>query len=109
MDSIRKATAHFYFLIFMSVWTAVAGAETLESYTQKCNDAVGVPVTGFNCDDPSKSTAVPTTNFQDENCDEPNRLNKVCDPGSRFQVLKINPKAYIVAHCRKKVVGPFEI
>ena len=37
-----------------------------------------------------------------DTCDEPNQLDKACDPGSRFQVLTRTDDAYIVAHCRKK-------
>jgi hypothetical protein len=35
-------------------------------------------------------------------CDRPNRLNKECDPGSRFRVLLNNDDAFLVALCRKK-------
>ena len=35
-------------------------------------------------------------------CDKPNRLNKECDPGSRFRVLLNNDDAFVVALCRKK-------
>src|SRR5262249_53546452 len=40
-------------------------------------------------------------------CDKPNRLNRECDPKSRFQVLKTGD-AYIVAHCRKQGHGSGE-
>lgn len=35
-------------------------------------------------------------------CDRPDRLNKDCDPGSRFHVIAKTQDAYVVAHCRKR-------
>jgi hypothetical protein len=47
------------------------------------------------------------TNYHasDGTCDRPNRLNRECDPGSRFQVLTNTTAAYVVAHCRKRGAG----
>ena len=74
-------------------------SDTLEGYAAKCDLATGVTVPDFDCD---AGTEVPITNFVNGNCDRPNRLNQVCDPGSRFQVLSNSPDAYVVAHCRKQ-------
>lgn len=76
--------------------------DTLEQYAQKCDEAIGVTVPSFNCDD---GTLVPTTNHANEKCDQPNRLNRECDPGSRFRVLANTSTAYVVAHCRKRGQG----
>ncbi len=74
-------------------------SDTLQQYAARCDAVIGVTVPDFNCDD---GTTVPTTHFADNKCDQPNRLNKVCDPGSRFRVLTDTPEAYVVAHCRKQ-------
>src|SRR3954463_2367820 len=73
--------------------------DSLEAYSQKCNQATGTTVPDFVCD---SGTEVPVTNFIDGKCDRPNRLNQVCDPGSKFQVLTNTADAAVVAHCRKK-------
>jgi hypothetical protein len=86
-------------LVMIIAWVAFAfGADTLEGYAQKCDEAIGVTVPDFNCD---SGTLVPTTHVANGKCDRPNVLNKECDPGSRFQVLTNNADAYVVAHCRK--------
>jgi hypothetical protein len=74
-------------------------SDSLPKYAQKCDDAIGVTVPDFDCDD---GTLVPTTHHANGKCDRPNRLNKTCDPGSKFQVLTRTENAYVVAHCRKK-------
>ena len=76
-------------------------AETLESYAQKCDAAVGVTVPDFVCDN---GTEVPMTNYHadSQSCDAPNRLVRVCDPGSKFTVLTNTDDAIVVAHCRKQ-------
>ena len=79
-----------------TVWAS----DTLEEYAQKCDAAIGATVPDFDCD---AGTEVPTTHlFVDANgdtfCDRPNRLNRECDPGSRFQVLTRSDDAYVVAH-----------
>jgi hypothetical protein len=104
MKNISQTTGYLYLFVIMSVWTTILAAETLESYAQKCDAAVGVTVPDFNCDN---GTPVPTTHHDlaSGNCDEPNRLNKVCDPGSKFTVLTNSPNAYVVAHCRKQGHG----
>lgn len=83
--------------------TMTAGlSEPLEQYAQKCDDAIGVTVPSFDCED---GTLVPTTHHANGKCDQPNRLNQECDPGSRFQVLVNTSSAYVVAHCRKRGQG----
>jgi hypothetical protein len=72
--------------------------EPLGQFAAKCDLATGVHVRDFNC---SEGTEVPTTNVNGALCDRPNRLNRECDPGSRFQVLASNTDAVAVAHCRK--------
>ena len=76
-----------------------AGSDTLEQYAAKCDAAIGATVPDFVCD---SGTLVPTTNLANGKCDQPNRLNQVCDPGSKFQVLTDTADAYVVAHCRKQ-------
>ena len=76
-----------------------AHADPLQDYAQQCDAAIGATVQDFDCD---AGTVVPVTHFNGSTCDRPNRLDKVCDPGSRFQVLMQNADAYIVGLCRKK-------
>jgi len=76
-----------------------AASDTLPEFAAKCDAAIGVTVPDFVCDN---GTLVPTTNHANGKCDRPNRLNKVCDPGSKFQVLADTADAYVVAHCRKQ-------
>lgn len=89
--------------------TGAGGDETLEQYTQDCEDAVGfvfpdelscevgVPLPGqdITCDAQNVS-----------GCDRPNVLNGRCDPGSRFQRLPLKETdkkdAAVVMHCRKQ-------
>jgi hypothetical protein len=73
--------------------------ETLQEYAAKCDVATGIHVPDFNC---ASGTLVPTTNFSGTTCDRPNRLNRVCDPGSHFQVVAQNADAVAVAHCRRQ-------
>lgn len=106
---------------------SLAQAQSLHDYAVQCAKETEIPVPAFYCDDPL-STLVPMTNAVDSNnnpiafgpnsdfvalyakvkegsggrCDRPDRLNKECDPGSRFQVINQTPDAYVVAHCRKK-------
>ena len=104
MSRIINVIARCCLLIFIMLANVVMG-ETLEIYAQKCDAEMGgVTVTDFNCD---SGAEVPMTNFNPAtgSCDEPNRLNEVCDPGSRFQVLANTPNVHIVAHCRKKGLG----
>lgn len=86
--------------------------ETLEDYAKQCDAAIGVTVPDFVCDD---GTEVPDTHPTStppkwdpatQRCDRPNHLNKECDPGSRFQVLHEDDKAFVVAHCRKRGHAP---
>jgi hypothetical protein len=91
------------------VASPAALADALQDYAQQCDDAIGASATvqDFDCD---AGTTIPTTHPTDpahpdqEKCDEPNRLNKECDPGSTFQVLTRSDDAYVVALCRKKKV-----
>jgi len=92
--------------IFISASTLAYAGDTLEQFARKCDQAIGVTVPDFNCD---VGTLVPTTHLTPANapydkgtCDRPNQLHQVCDPGSRFQVLKRTSSAYVVAHCRKQ-------
>jgi Bacterial tandem repeat domain 1 len=103
-------TRWFLLSIAVAAWTAVAASasDTLEQYAQKCDQAIGVTVPDFDCD---QGTEVPITNAHSQNgvlksCDRPNRLKGVCDPGSRFRVLHNSADAFVVAHCRKQGRGP---
>jgi hypothetical protein len=86
-----------------------AQAETLESYAQKCDAAIGVTVPDFVCDDgapvPTTDDGVPVSTIPaDGKCDRPNVLNSECDPGSVFTTLRDDGNAIVVAHCRKQNV-----
>ena len=79
--------------------------DTLTEYARKCDEATGITVPPFNCDagvGPPDQGAIPATHPPSSVCDKPNVLNRVCDPGSKFQVLPGgNTDAVAVAHCRK--------
>jgi hypothetical protein len=80
-------------------------ADELQDYAQQCDDAIGASATvrDFNCDDGTEVPGQGSAPFAAKGrCDQPNRLDKRCDPGSRFQVLTRTDDAYVVAHCRKK-------
>jgi hypothetical protein len=75
-------------------------ADELQDYAQECFQAIGTTVPDFDCD---AGTEVPVTHpTPSGTCDKPNRLNRECDPGSRFQVLTRSDDAYVVGHCRKR-------
>ena len=110
---------HFSKIAGLLFWAALATglptdskAETIEQYAQQCDAAIGATVPDYHCD---AGTDVPIADFVNGNdpnqiypngyCDEPNRLNQACDPGSKFQVLTNNSTAYVVAHCRKHGAG----
>ena len=89
---------------FASPWRPAHGDE-LTDYAIECDKAIGASVPDFDCD---AGTDVPGqgTIFSGQartvTCDEPNRLNKQCDPESRFQVLFNDNIRFVVAHCRKQ-------
>src|SRR5215468_10639662 len=66
---------------------SAAKADKLQDYAQQCDSAIGATVPDFDCD---TGTEVPMTHpvFDAQGnlkaCDRPNRLNRECDPGSRF-------------------------
>jgi len=80
--------------------------ETLQAFAQACNAATNIDFPDFDCD---QGTEVPETHLSGtypfQFCDRPNVLNHVCDPGSRFQVVKQTNDAIVVGHCRKKNSG----
>jgi len=97
-----------------AIVTAVAAgqparADALQDYAQQCDAAIGVTVPDFDCD---AGTEVPGQGSvfsgpaRTVTCDEPNRLNRQCDPGSRFQVLVRSNDAFVVAHCRHEGGDP---
>jgi hypothetical protein len=94
---LRNALLYLWMLV-AATNLAYAG-DTLEVFAQKCDQAIGVTVPDFNCDN---GTLVPATHLANGACDRPDQLNQDCDPGSRFQVLTNNANAYVVAHCRKR-------
>src|ERR1043166_206666 len=78
--------------------------QSLQDFTKQCTAFIGEQVPDLDCD---AGTPVPDTHgsgaaYPNEVCDRPNVLNHVCDPGSKFQVLKQTADVAIVAHCRKK-------
>ena len=93
----------------LPVFALPALAETLQEYAMKCDAATAVSVPAFDCDDVAFTEVpithpqfAPNTTTQPIACDKPNRLNRQCDPGSRFRVLVRTADAFVVAHCRKK-------
>jgi hypothetical protein len=77
-------------------------ADELQKYAEQCTAAMdGVAVPAFQC---SAGTVVPVTHASSDGktCDRPDRLNKKCDAGSTFQVLKRSETAIIVALCRSE-------
>ena len=76
--------------------------DELQKYVQACDQVIAASVPDFSC---NVGTEVPITNYDEfasHNCDRPNRLHGVCDPGSHFQVLANKPDGVVVAHCRKQ-------
>src|SRR5262249_1287073 len=75
----------------------------LQKYAEQCDRAIGVTVPDFDCDAGTEVPGQGTVFSGDDSvkCDQPNRLNGECDPGSRFQALTRSATAYVVAHCRK--------
>jgi hypothetical protein len=105
MARILKVISHCCLLVLI-MRANMAMGEILEVYAQKCDAEMGgVTVADFICDN---GTEVPMNNFNPttQSCDEPNRLNEECDPGSKFQVLVNTPSVYVVAHCRKRGLHP---
>lgn len=94
--------------IFIAASSLVYAGDALQDYALQCDEATGVTVTDFNCDngtevpDTHPTSTPPRYGDRTEKCDRPNHLNKECDPGSRFQVLHEDDKAFVVAHCRKR-------
>ena len=98
-------------LIILAVMIGRAGiADELQDYAEECHRATGTTVPDFDCDHgqevPGQGSVFsgPRTG-RSETCDAPNRLNKQCDPGSKFQVLTRTDDAYVVAHCRHENGG----
>lgn len=95
-------------LLFLTFATGAAIADELQDFASQCDAAIGTTVPDFDCD---AGTEVPGQGqvFSGDQpgvtCDQPNRLNRQCDPGSRFQVLTRSDDAYTVAHCRKEGGG----
>ena len=89
---------------------AAPNEQTLEDYAAECDKAIGVTVPDFDCDAgtdvPGQGNVFSGPDHPTATCDEPNRLRRKCDPGSRFQVLVRSDSAYIVAHCRKEGGDP---
>jgi hypothetical protein len=81
---------------------ADARADALQDYARQCDDAIGVTVPDFDCDAGTEVPGQGSVFNGNATCDQPNRLNRQCDPGSRFQVLTRSESAYVVAHCRKE-------
>jgi hypothetical protein len=93
------------FLSVASSMACSASADPLQDYAQECDRAIGVTVPEFDCDAGTEVPGNNPTGLRDgaPTCDQPNRLNEECDPGSKFQVLTPSTNsAYVVAHCRKE-------
>ena len=96
------------FFALIAISTSSYGADTLEAFAKKCDQAIGVTVPDFIVDS-NMGTTVPTEHltpanatYPDGTCDRPNVLNGECDHGSRFRVLVNTADAYVVAHARKQ-------
>jgi hypothetical protein len=113
-ERIASSGSFFTAFLFVLVIGMAAGAsgpaspDELQDYAAECDRDIGVSVPDFDCDAgtdvPGQGTVF--SGDQTTTCDEPNRLNRVCDPGSRFRVLVNNGSAYVVAHCRKQGGDP---
>lgn len=87
-------------------------SDSLSTYADKCDLAIGATVPWFNCGD-AVATEVPVTGYgvaivpADGNaaCDRPEQLHEQCDAQSRFRVLVDTTSVSIVAHCRKRFVS----
>lgn len=87
-----------------------ASADELADFARACDVATQLTVPAFDC---SAGTEVPLTHPNPPNgvygnltCDEPNRLNRECDPGSKFQVLQRTNQGFVVGHCRNQGGNP---
>ncbi len=98
MKALAPLAAAFLFLLAGSK----AHADELQTFAQQCDAAIGVSVPDFDCDAGTEVPGQGNTFAAGSKCDEPNRLNQVCDPGSRFQVLTRTDSVFTVAHCRKE-------
>lgn len=102
---LRPAWVAAPFVIASVLTVAEARADALQDYAQQCDAAIGATIPDFDCD---AGTEVPVThphpnaNYPLTSCDRPNRLNRECDPGSKFQVFTRTPDVFSVGHCRKK-------
>ena len=78
-----------------------AAGDKLGEYAEQCRIATGIKLPdSITCGD---GVEIPGQGTQPRGgaCDHPNVLNRVCDPGSRFQVLGgRSTDAVAVAHCR---------
>lgn len=84
---------------------AEARADALQDYAQQCDAAIGATIPDFDCDAGTEvpmTNPHPTPNYPVGSCDRPNRLNRECDPGSRFQVFSRTANVFSVGHCRKR-------
>ena len=94
-------------LNFAGIGPASASDAVEQAYANQCNAEIGFPVPDFDCNDPA-FTDVPVSHPNGSSCDFPNRLNGVCDPGSRFRIFKSPPdqfgvsRQFVAVHCRKK-------
>jgi hypothetical protein len=101
---VREWLAIPFSIALASMASPTARADDLQDYAQQCDAAIGATVQDFDCDSGTEVPGQGSAPFADHrNCDQPNRLNKQCDPGSHFQVLTRTDDAYVVAHCRKLV------
>jgi hypothetical protein len=100
---VRGWLAILFSIALASMASPAAQADDLQDYAQQCDAAIGATVQEFDCDAGTEVLGQGGAPFgTNASCDEPNRLDKQCDPGSHFQVLTRTEDAYVVAHCRKK-------
>jgi hypothetical protein len=99
-------------LLIASVFIiAEARADPLQDYALQCDAAIGATIPDFDCDAGTEVPMThphPTPNYPVGTCDRPNRLNRECDPGSRFQVFTRTADVFSVGHCRKRGLGSGE-
>ena len=77
-------------------------SDALQDYGQQCDAAIGVSVPDFDCDAGTEVPGQGNIFGAGSKCNQPNRLNQVCDPSSRFHVLTRTADVFTVAHCRKE-------
>jgi hypothetical protein len=97
---MKKVTWPYMTLVVILFAASALAGQSLGNYAAACDLAIGESVPAFNCN--FDGVVIPQTNLSGGFCDKPNRLNRVCDPNSKFINLKSTASVEIVALCRSK-------